>query len=206
MFVWAKEMDTLTLRCGRGDRSSFFSINITKTSVLVWLYNKKVFYQVFKNRHCVEANFCNGLSNKVWQNLCQLTTHKKKSKKEIWCSLFNKQMTKCNPAIGEKMISHSKNLQERFCWAQHWYLPIITDFPSKTSDIHSCSSLPHPVTVVCCLCLLIKHVEICRGVGNIKNAKAGIHDSQHFLYRVRTPKIEKIWLLLLGWEWFPECR
>ena len=90
-------------------------------------------------------------------------------------------MTKCNPATGEKMISHSKNLQERFCWAQHWYLPIITDFPSKTSDIHSCSSLPHPVTVVCCLCLLIKHVEICRGVGNVENAKARIYDNQYFL-------------------------
>ena len=90
-------------------------------------------------------------------------------------------MTKCYPATGEKIISHSKNLQERFCWAQHWYLPIITDFPSKTSDIHSCSSLPHPVTVVCCLCLLIKHVEICRGVGNVENAKARIYDNQYFL-------------------------
>ena len=97
-------------------------------------------------------------------------------------------MTKCKPAIGKEMINHSKNLQERFRWAQHWYLPINTDFPPKTSNIHAppCR-IRHPVTVVCCLCLLIKHVEICRGVGNVENAKAGIYDSQHFVFRVRSP-------------------
>ena len=46
------------------------------------------------------------------QNLCQLTTPKKKTRKDLRSSLFNKQMTKCERATGKEMINHSKNVEK----------------------------------------------------------------------------------------------
>ena len=124
------------------------------------------------------------------QNLCQLTTPKKKTRKDLRSSLFNKQMTKCEPATGKEMINHSKNVANGLAGLN---IGIYHNWLSPQNFSSSCSSLPHPVTVVCCLCLLI-----CRGVGNIKNAKAGIHDSQHFLYRVRSPQNWKNMTFAIG--------